>query len=201
MNITAKEIAKLRLATGLPMMECKGALVEAGGDGAKAVEILKKKGFSRAASKSDREVKSGYIDAYLHDGKIGVLIEVLSESDFVAKNADFRNFVHDLALQIASAKPVYVSSERIPAEDIKAIKTDFEEEVKSSGKPAEIAGKIVEGKIKKWQSEVCLLDQKYLRDEEKTVGELLTETIAKIGENIVISRFVRYELGEGTDRL
>jgi elongation factor Ts len=196
MNITAKEIAELRQATGLPMMECKKALVEAKGDEGGAVEILKKKGFSKAASKSEREVKSGYIDAYLHDGKIGVLVEVLSESDFVAKNADFRNFVHDLALQIASAKPMYVSVESIPTNDIEKMKADFVEEVSSSGKPAEIAGKIVEGKIKKWQSEVCLLDQKYLRDEEKTVGELLAETIAKIGENIVISRFVRYELGE-----
>ena len=178
------------------MMECKKALVEADGNEGQAVEILKNKGFSKAASKSEREVKSGYIDSYVHNGKIGVIVEVLTETDFVAKNADFRRFVHDLALQIASAKPIYVSSEIIPAEDIKKMKAEYEAEVGASGKSAEIAGKIVEGKIKKWQSEVCLLDQKYLRDEDKTVGELLAETIAKIGENIVISRFIRYELGD-----
>jgi elongation factor Ts len=195
MNITAKEIASLREKTGLPMMECKKALVEASGDEKKAIEILKKKGFSKAASKSDRATKSGVIDSYLHDGKIGVLIEVLTETDFVAKNEDFKKFVHEIALQIASADPKYVSAESISKDDLAKKRDEFEDEVKESGKPAEIAGKIIDGKISKWQSEVCLLNQKYIRDEDKTVADLLAEIVAKIGENIVISRFVRFELG------
>lgn len=196
MNITAKEIAELRSKTGLPMMECKKALVEAGGDENKAMAILKKKGLDKAASKSDRETRSGLIETYNHNGKIAVMVEVLTETDFVAKNEEFKSFVHDLALHIAGTAPLYIKKEDMPSSLIDEKRKELLEEITSENKPEEIKQKIVEGKLSKFYNEVCLLDQPFVKDQEVTISELLTEMIAKIGENIVISRFSRFELGK-----
>ncbi len=194
-NISAKMVADLRNRTGLPMMEVKKALVEASGDEKKAIEILKKKGLNKADSKSGRETRSGLIDCYLHDGRIGVMVEVAAETDFVAKNEDFKTFVHDLTLHIASAKPEYVSKDDIPVEELKKVKAEFVVQVKKEGKPENMVEKIVEGKLNKYYSEVCLLNQPFFKDEDKKIEEVLTELVAKIGENMRIVRFIRYELG------
>jgi len=196
MEIKAQQIAQLRKKTGLPMMECKKALVEASGEEAKAIELLKKKGVIKAASKSERSTKSGLVDSYIHNGQIGVLVEVLTETDFVAKNEEFKQFVHDVALHIAAANPKYIKREDVPSADLEKEKADLVEQAKAEGKPEEIAKKIVEGRLGKFYAEICLLDQSFVKNEDLTIGELLTEKIAKIGENIVISRFVRYELGK-----
>jgi len=195
MAITVSEIASLRNKTGLPMMECKAALIEADGDEEKAIEVLKKKGFAKAAKKSERETKSGLIETYVHDGKIGVLLEVLTETDFVAKNDDFKEFVHDVALHIAAMNPKYISKTEVPANEIEKEKTSLIEQVKATGKPENIAEKIVEGKLGKYFEEICLLEQPFIKDPDKTIGDLLTGLIAKIGENIIIGRFARFELG------
>lgn len=195
-NITAKEIAELRTETGLPMMEVKSALIEAQGNKEEAIEILRKRGIGKAAKKAERETKSGMIECYSHDGKIGVILEVLTETDFVARNEEFKTFIHDIALHIAAMNPKYVSSDLIPAEESDKEKSIFMEEVKASGKPEEIAAKIVEGKMGKYFEEICLLNQPFIKDPDKKIGDLLNELIAKIGENIVISRFTRYELGQ-----
>lgn len=194
-KISANLVADLRNKTGLPMMEVKQALVKAGGDDKKAIEILKKKGLDKASSKSSRETKSGLIDCYIHDGRIGVMVEVAAETDFVAKNDEFKTFVHDLALHIASARPEYVSREDILDADLAKMRKELKEQVKNEGKPDEIADKIVEGKINKHISDICLLNQKFFKDGDKTVEEVLTAIVAKIGENMKIVRFVRYELG------
>jgi elongation factor Ts len=195
MEIKAKEIAELRQKTGLPMMECKKALVEANGDENKAIELLKKRGVIKAASKAERVTKSGLIDCYIHGGKIGVMVEVLVETDFVAKNEEFKTFVHDIALHIAATNPKYLNKEQIPAEELEKERADFLERAKAEGKPENIAEKIVAGKIEKYCGEICLLNQSFVKDPDITIEDLLTQKIAKIGENIVISRFCRYELG------
>ena len=195
MTISASDIAKLREKTGLGMMECKKALEEAGGDETKALEVLRKKGAAKAASKSERVVREGVVESYVHDNKIGVLVEVLAETDFVAKNDDFKSFVHDIALHIAASNPKYVSSSDVPTNEVEEEKKNLMAQDDMKGKPKEIAEKIVEGRIKKYFEQICLLDQPFIKDQDKTVGELLNGTIQKIGENIVISRFVRFELG------
>lgn len=195
MNITASQIAELRAKTGMGIMECKKALTEADGNEEKAIEILKKRGISKAEKKAERTTKSGIIDTYVHGGKIGVMVEVLSETDFVAKNDEFKAFVHDVALHIAAMNPKYISKEQVPSEVLDEQRKNLEEEVKAEGKPEEIAKKIVEGKLEKFYSEVCLLSQPYVKDQNMTVNDLLVEKIAKIGEKLVISRFCRFELG------
>lgn len=196
-DISAKQIADFRAKTGLPMMECKKALVESGGDEDKALEILRKKGITKAASKAERSTKAGIVDTYIHNGaQIGVLIEVLSETDFVAKNDEFRFFVHDVALHIAATNPRYIRQEEIPQDELEKEKKLLEEEAVSEGKPEDIAKKIVEGRLGKLYSEICLLDQPFVKDPDVTVGDLLNQKIAKIGENIVISRFARFEVGK-----
>lgn len=197
MEIKASQIAELRNKTSLPMMECKKALVEAGGDENKAIEILRKKGFSKAAEKSNRVTGSGLIDSYIHhNGKIGVLIEVLCETDFVAKNDDFKEFVHEVALHIAAANPKFINRKEIPSQVIEEEKNNFQKEDSLKNKPADIIEKIIAGKMEKYYQENCLMDQAYIKDEDKTIDELLKELIAKTGENIVISRFKRIELGK-----
>ena len=194
-NITAKQIAEFRAKTGLPMMECKKALTETNGDEEKALEFLRKKGITKAAEKSERTTKAGLVESYIHNGgRIGVLVEVLSETDFVAKNEEFKSFVHDIALHIAAVNPKYVSKEEVPAEKIAEEKKILEEQVAGGNKPAEIVEKIISGKLEKYYSEICLLNQPYVKDPDITVGELLANKIQKIGENIVISRFVRFEI-------
>jgi elongation factor Ts len=194
MEITVKEIAKLREKTGLPMMEVKAALVEADGVEEKAIEILRKKGMAKSEKRADRATANGVIDSYVHSGKIGVLTEVLCETDFVAKNDDFKNFAHEISLQIAASCPKYVSSDQIPAEELEAEKKIYAAQVKESGKPENIIEKIVEGKLETYFAQVCLLNQPYFRAPKMTVSDLLNEFIAKTGEKIVISRFVRLDL-------
>lgn len=197
MEIKASEIAALRAKTGLPMMECKKALIEAGGDEKAAIEILRKKGSAKAESKADRATCSGLVESYIHPGsRIGVLVEVLSETDFVAKNEEFKAFVHDVALHIAAANPKFIKSEDIPAEVLSQEKKMFMEQAKAEGKPENIAEKIVAGKLEKYYSEICLLNQPFVKDPDTTIGELLTSKIQKIGENIVISRISRFEIGQ-----
>lgn len=196
MTVSAKEIAAFRTKTGFPMMECKSALDEANGNEEEAIKILKKRGFSKVAKKSSRETKSGIIEGYVHDGKIGVLVEVLTETDFVAKNSDFREFVKNLALQIVATAPKYLSSKDIPAAELEKERNDLILQVKQTGKPEEIAKKIVEGKLNSFYKDACLLDQPFIKDQDKTINDLLVELVSKIGENIVISRFVRYQIGE-----
>lgn len=196
MSIKAEDIAKLRDKTSLPIMEIKSALIEAKGDETVALEILRKRGFSKAEKKSERETKAGLIEAYAHEGRIGVVLEVLSESDFVAKNSDFKEFVHNIALHIAAMNPKYISEKDIPASEVEKEKSIYFEQIKNEGKPKEIQEKIVEGKLKKYFEEVCLFDQVYIKDDKIKISDLLAQTIAKIGENIVISRFSRFELGK-----
>ncbi len=195
-QISAKEIAELRAKTGMPMMECKKALVEADGDEGKALEILKKRGADKAAQKSvERTVKSGLVETYSHDGKIGVLVELGSETDFVARNEEFKKLAHDIALQVAAMNPLFVAPENIPAEILEKEKADYMAEAKEQGKPEKIAQKIADGKLEKYYSEVCLTKQPFIKDQDKTIEDLINELVAKIGEKIVVSRFARFELG------
>lgn len=197
MTITAKDIAELRARTGSGMMDCKKALEEANGDAEKAIEVLRKKGMAKAAKKADREAKEGIIESYVHsNGKIGVLVEVLSETDFVAKNDEFKEFAHDVALHIAAMNPKYLKPENADPAEVAKEKAIYLDEVKASGKPADIAEKIVEGKIRKFTEESALLCQPFVKDPSKTIEELLNEKIAKIGEKLEIKRFIRFEIGE-----
>ena len=197
MAISAKEVKELREKTGAGIMDCKAALKEADGDMEKAIEILKKKGIAKAAKKASRVASDGLIGSYIHHGgKIGVLVEVNCETDFVAKTDDFKNLVNEIAMQIAASNPLYVKREDIPEEVLSKEKEVYRAQALESGKPEKIVDRIVEGKMEKYFKEVCLLEQPYIRDDEKTVKDLINETIAKVGENIVVRRFVRYVLGE-----
>lgn len=175
-------------------MEIKSALIESGGDEAKAMEILRKKGHRRSEKRADKETKSGIVDSYVHGGRIGVLVEVLCETDFVAKNDDFKNFAHEISLQVAATNPQYHSPENIPTEVVSKEKAVFVSEAKNAGKPENVIDKIVEGKLSTFYSEVCLLNQPYFRDPNKIISDLLDEIVAKTGEKIVISRFARIGL-------
>jgi elongation factor Ts len=197
MEITAQMVKELREQTGAGMMDCKNALKEAKGDMEKAVEILRKKGVAKAEKKASREAKDGLIHAYIHPGgKLGVLVEVNCETDFVAKTDDFLEFVHNVAMHIAASNPMAIEREKVSAEVVDREMRLYKEQAAESGKPENIVEKIATGKLEKFYSEVVLLEQAYIRDPEKTVKEYLTETIAKIGENINIRRFVRYQIGE-----
>lgn len=193
MNI--EDIKKLREATGAGMMDAKAALEEAGGDYEKAVAVLRKKGLAKAAKKAERTAGVGVIESYVHGGKIGVLVEVNCETDFVARTDDFKEFTRDVALHIAAANPSYVSSEDIPEDELNKEKDMIKEEVSASGKPAEHAEKIIEGKLSKWYEEVCLLNQPFVKDPNQTIEQLRQALVAKLGENIVIGRFTRLEVG------
>lgn len=195
MTIAVADIQKLRQMTGAGMMKAKEALEEANGDLEKAQEILRVKGMASADKKADRAAGAGMIGSYVHGGRIGVLVEVACETDFVVKTEDFQELVEELSLHIAAMNPSYVKRDEVP-EDVKAKEMSlFEEEVKESGKPAEHAGKIVEGKLDKWMSGICLLEQTYYKDDKLTIEDLVKQTIGKLGENIVVRRFVRIELG------
>ncbi|OIN90273.1 elongation factor Ts [Candidatus Berkelbacteria bacterium CG_4_9_14_0_2_um_filter_42_30] len=194
MNVMAKDIAALREKTGLPMMDCKSALLEAGGDEEKAIEILRNKGLSRSEKRAGRATSNGVIDSYIHNGRIGVLVKVLCETDFVARNEDFKNFAHEISLQVAASAPKYLSREQVPTQEIAEEKEIYAQEAKSSGKPEDVIKKIVEGKLDTHYSQVCLLDQPYFRNPKKTITDILNEIIAKTGEKVVISRFARMEL-------
>jgi elongation factor Ts len=193
-TITAQMVNDLRTATGAGLLDCKKALVEANGNVEEATTILRKKGAASAAKKADRSTKEGLIHSYIHvGGKVGVLIEVNCETDFVARNEDFKAFVNDLCLQIAAANPLYVGRDQVPEADLAKERDIAAAQVQ--GKPPAAIQKIVEGKLEKYFSTICLLDQPFVKLPEKTVKEILTEKIAKIGENIQVRRFTRYQLG------
>jgi elongation factor Ts len=192
--ITAQMVNELRGQTGAGLLDCKKALVEANGSFEEATTILRKKGAASAAKKADRAAKEGLIESYIHvGGKVGVLIEVNCETDFVARNEEFKAFVKDLCLQIAAANPTYVSRDQVPEADVAKEREIAAAQV--AGKPPAAVQKIVEGKIEKYYSTVCLVDQPFVKLPEKTVKDMVTEKIAKIGENIQIRRFVRFQLG------
>ncbi len=197
--IDAKTVSELRAATGAGIVECKKALEEAAGDLTAAAELLRKKGIVKAASKSDRQTSEGLVYAYIHgNGKVGAMVEVLCETDFVARTDGFKELCHELALQIAAMNPLYVSSADIPPEVVEKEKEMYAQEFAGSGKPAEMVAKIAEGKLSKWYGDVCLLNQACIKDEDKTVEEMLKETIAKTGENIQVKRFTRFAMESGT---
>ncbi len=193
-NDIKANITKLREMTGAGMMDCKQALTESKGDLKGAQDIIRRKGLDIAKKKSSREAKEGIISSYIHGaGKLGVMVEINCESDFVGRNELFQEFCKNIGMQIAASHPLYVSSDDIPAADLEKEKSHFENEVK--GKPAPVQEKILQGKLSKRFEEICLLNQKYVKDDSKTVQDYLNETIARIGENIIIRRFVRFELG------
>ena len=195
------QIKTLRKTTGAGMSDCKKALVATDGDIDAAVDWLRQKGISKAAKKSSRTASEGLVDAYIHaGGKIGVLIEVNAETDFVAMNDEFKALVRDLAMHIAAAAPEYVSRDEVPADAIEREKAVQKARVIEEGKPAHIADRIVEGRMSKFYEEVCLLDQKFVKEDKKTVSEVLTDAIARIGENIKIRRFSRFVMGEGLEK-
>ena len=200
MEITASLVKELREKTGAGMLDCKKALEHTNGDVDKAVDYLREKGLSSAAKKSGRIASEGLIESYIHGGKIGVLIEVNSETDFVAKNDEFKTFVKDLAMQVAASNPKVVSRNDLTDEEIQHEKEVQTNKVINEGKPEHIANKIVEGRMEKYFEEVCLLDQNFIRDPSIKISELLAQKISKIGENLVIRRFVRYEVGEGLEK-
>jgi len=192
-----EKVVDLRRRTGAGMMDCKAAIEEACGDVEKAIELLRTKGIAKAAKKAERPTANGVVESYIHPGeRLGVLIEVDVETDFVARNQEFRRFVRDLAMHIAAADPVAIDRNGVAADVVEREKRIYEEQVTQSGKPANIVEKIVQGKLEKFYADVCLLEQPFVKAPEKTVGDYLKETIAKFGENTVIRRFARFKLGE-----
>jgi elongation factor Ts len=191
--MTTEDIVKLRSQSGAGMLDCKKALDEAGGDLEKAAEILRKKGMAKAAKKSaERDTKEGIVHAYIHaNGKVGAMVELLCETDFVARNEVFQELAHDIAMQIAATEPLYLKPEDVPEEVIEKEKSMIRDEMSGESKPADVLDKIVEGKIQKYYSEVCLLKQTYIKDEDKTIEDLINEKIASIGEKIEIGGFSR----------
>ncbi|MDO3676308.1 translation elongation factor Ts [Paenibacillus ehimensis] len=201
MAVSAAAVKELREKTGAGMLDCKKALEEANGDLTKAAEILREKGLSAAANKAGRIATEGMIESYIHaGGKIGVLVEVNSETDFVAKNEQFRTFVRDVALHIAASNPKFLRREEVPQEALDKEREILTNQALNEGKPEKIVEKIVEGRLAKYYEEYCLLEQPFVKDPDKTVEEVLKENIATIGENLSIRRFVRFELGEGLEK-
>ena len=201
MAVSAQMVKELRERTSAGMLDCKKALEENSGDFEKSIDWLRKKGLSKAAKKSGRVAAEGLVKAYIHGtGRIGVLVEVNSETDFVARNEDFQNFVQDIAMHIAATNPLAVSAEEIAPADIEKEKEILAAKNRESGKKEEMIDKIVQGQIKKWMAENCLLEQKYVKNPDITVSEHLKNTVATIGENLIIRRFVRFELGEGVEK-
>ncbi len=201
MSINTSDIAKLRAQTGAGMLDCKKALEETDGDFDKAVNYLREKGIAKAAKRADKVAAEGAVVSYIHGaGKIGVLVEVNSETDFVAKNDMFKELANDIAMHIAASAPKYLSREEVPAEELENEKSIHRAQLEAEGKPAEMIEKIIEGKMNKYYSEVCLLEQPFIKDEDKTIEQLLTEKTGEIGEKITVRRFTRYELGEGIEK-
>lgn len=197
MGISAQEVKKLRDKTGAGMMDCKKALQEADGDLDKATDILRRQGIAKAEKKSGRTANEGQIASYIHPGgRIGVMLEINCETDFVAKTDDFQNLANDVAMQIAAMSPVAVDREDIDDALIEKERTIYHEQAKDEGKPEHIIEKIVDGRLEKYFAEVVLLEQPFVKDTDKSIGQLITDAVAKLGENISVNRFVRYELGE-----
>ncbi len=201
MEINASMVKDLRDRTGAGMMDCKKALMETNGDLEKAIEYLREKGIAKAAKKSGRVASEGIVESYIHGGgRIGVLVEVNIETDFAAKNEDFRAFVKDVAMQIAAMNPTYVKREDVPSDLIEKEKEILKAQAINEGKPANIAEKMVNGRIEKYYNEICLLEQPFIKENDKTVQQVLQEKISTIGENISIRRFARFEMGEGLEK-
>jgi len=196
-EITAQLVKQLRELTGAGMMECKNALVEANGDLAQAQVVLRKRGLATAAKKAHRATRQGLIGSYIHPGaQLGVLVEVNCESDFVARTDEFRQLVHDIAMQIAAADPQYIRREEVPAEVLEKEREIERARALAEGKPEKIVDKVVEGRLNKFYEEVCLYDQPFIKDNTLTVGQLIAGKIAQMGENITVSRFVRFKVGD-----
>lgn len=200
MKVSALLVKELREKSGAGMLDCKNALVETNGDIEKAVDYLREKGLSSAAKKSGRIASEGLVESYIHSGRIGVLVEVNAETDFVAKTDEFKQFVKDMAMQIAASNPKYVSRDEVPAEEVEREREVLIHQAMNEGKPEAIANKMVEGRIEKFFEQICLLDQNFIKDPSVKVKDVLVEKITKIGENIKIRRFVRYEVGEGLEK-
>jgi len=197
MAVTTEDIKQLREATGAGILDCRTALQESGNDFEKAVDFLREKGLAAAAKRSEREASEGYIELYSHgDGRVGVMVEINCETDFVGRSADFRKFTHEVALQIAASSPLYISEDEIPAETLEKEEKIATARAKEEGKPGNIIPKIVEGYLKKYKDESVLLRQAYIRDESLTIQDLINENVASMGENIIIRRFARFALGE-----
>ena len=201
MNFTAQDVKTLRERTGAGMMDCKNALVECDGDMEKAVDYLREKGIAKAAKKAGRIAAEGIVDSYIHmGGRVGVLLEVNCETDFVAKGDMFKSIVHDIALHIAASNPTYVTKEEVPADVIEKEKAILRAQALEEGKPEKIVDKMVEGRIKSFYEDNCLLCQKFVKDPDKTIEQVVVEATATIGEKISVRRFVRYEMGEGIEK-
>ena len=197
MEITAASVQALRKATGAGMMDCKKALTEAGGDADKATEILRKTGAMKAAKRQDREAREGLVHSYIHmGGKIGVLIEVNCETDFVARTDVFQQLAKDLAMHIAASSPDYIRQEDVPAEVLEKEKEIYREQASQSGKPEKVWDKIAEGRLEKFYQETCLLDQPFVKNPDTAVGQLIREVAGKVGENVVVRRYARFQLGQ-----
>ena len=201
MEVTATLIKDLRERTGAGMSDCKKALVEVGGDMDKAIDYLRAKGLSKAAKKAGREATEGAVVSYIHGGgRIGVLVEINCETDFVARNEDFQAFTRDVALQIAAMNPQFVRKDEVSEDVIAREKTVLLAKAAESGKPEAVVQKMVDGQLTKWMKEICLLDQAFVKNPDKTIEQIQQELVAKIGENIKVRRFVRFELGEGLEK-
>jgi elongation factor Ts len=196
MEITAAMVKELRELTGAGVLECRNALKEADGDPGRAAEVLRKRGFDKAAKKADREANEGVIEAYIHaGGRVGALVELSCETDFVALTAEFHQLAHDLAMQVVAASPRYVDAAEVPEEVLAEEKRKYRDQFEKEGKPANVVDKIVANKLESFLDEVCLLRQPFIKDGNMSVRDLVTSKIAKIGENIVVRRFTRFELG------
>jgi elongation factor Ts len=196
-NISATQVKELREKTGAPMMDCKQALTEAKGDLEQAVVLLRKKGISVAGKKASRVTKEGAVASYIHaGGKIGVLVEVNCESDFVARTDDFKELVHDIAMHIAASDPKFVRKEDVTAEAYEREKDIYRAQAAATGKPPQVVEKIVEGKMSKFYEEVCLLEQPFIRDQTVNIGQLIATKVGKLGENLAVRRFARFKVGE-----
>ena len=197
MEVSANAVKELREKTGAGMMDCKKALAETGGDVQKAIDHLRQKGLAAAAKKADRVAADGAVGAYVHPGgKIGVLVEINCETDFVARTAEFQSLLKDIAMQVAAANPRYLRREEVPAAELDKEKAIYRQQALETGKPEKVVDKIVEGKIERFYSEACLLEQAFIKDPDKKVTDILNESIGRLGENIQIRRFSRYHLGE-----
>jgi elongation factor Ts len=201
MEVNASTVKDLREKTGAGMMDCKKALAECAGDLDKAVDYLRRKGLASAAKKMSRVASEGLVGAYIHaGGKIGVMVELNCETDFVARTPEFQTLLKDIAMQVAAASPRYVKREEVSAEELDREREIHRRQALDSGKPEKIVDKIVEGKMDRFYSEVCLLEQAFIKDPDRKVGDLLQDAVARMGENIQIRRFMRYQVGEGLER-
>ena len=197
MDIPTAQVKQLRELTGAGILDCRRALEETGGDLDRAVELLREKGLAAAEKRLGRETREGYIDLYSHgSGRVGVMVEVNCETDFVARTEEFRRFAHEIALQVAAAGPLYLDASEVPAQVVEVERAEARNEARREGKPEGVWGQIVEGRLEKFYREVCLLRQPYIRDEQKTVADVLRQMIASTGENVVIRRFQRWEVGQ-----